>query len=209
MVIGVFENMLAGLGPTMSLLLTLLFFTIVIIIYAVFIFYFYKFLAKKNIIDLKLNRYNRSEHPILEKFLASVFYIVEYIIILPIATFFWFAFLSVFLLLLAKSHDASTILLIATALAASVRVTSYINEQLSQDLAKMLPFTLLALAITETTFFNISLFLQRLNDVPALLSNLPYYILFIVVLELIMRFMDLFMGIFTFNSDEIEGNEEI
>ena len=173
-----------------SLTITLLFFTAVIVIYAVFVFYFYRFLAKKNLIELNLNKYNQYQNPAAIKFFAAIFYIIEYIILLPILTFFWFAILSVLVLVLAKGLDAATILLISAALVAAVRITSYISEDLSKDLAKMLPFTLLAIAITTAGFFDINALLQRIKEIPSLFSNIPYYLLFIVIIELVMRIGD-------------------
>jgi len=170
-----------------SLLLNLAFFTAVIVIYSVFVFYFYRFLAKKNLIELNLNQYNRYANPALVKFFAAVFYVIEYIVVLPILTFFWFAILSILILILAKGIEVQTILLISAALVAAVRITSYVSEDLSKDLAKMLPFTLLAIAITTSGFFEIGPLIARIKEVPGLFKNIPYYLLFIVGIELIMR----------------------
>ena len=42
-------------------------YTIIIAIYSIFIWKFYKFLAKRNIIELNLSQYSRTEHPFLNK----------------------------------------------------------------------------------------------------------------------------------------------
>lgn len=181
-------------GDGTGLILTLLFFTIVIVVYSIFVFYFYRFLAKKNIIELNLSQYNQSSSPAIAKVFAVFFYIAEYIIILPVLTFFWFSVLAVLILLLAKGIDASTILLISVALVAAVRVVAYLNEDLSRDLAKMLPFTLLAIAITTADFFNIGALMSRFADIPSLFSNVPYYLFFIVVVELTMRVVSFFQS---------------
>ena len=170
-----------------NLLLVLAFFTTVIIIYSIFVFNFYRFLARKNIIELNLSQYNQYSNPTAIKFFAIIFFIAEYIILLPVLTFFWFAILSILILILAQGLAVETILLISAALVASVRATAYVNEDLAKDLAKMVPFTLLAIAITTAGFFDISALISRISDIPSLLSNIPYYLLFIVVVELIMR----------------------
>ena len=187
-VISDFINNIVGIfsGQT-NLLLVLIFFTFVIVLYSIFVFNFYRFLSKKNIIELNLNQYNQYSNPTAVKFFAIIFFIVEYIILLPVLTFFWFAILSVLTLVLAKGLEVKVVLLISAALVASVRATSYVSEDLAKDLAKMLPFTLLAIAITTAGFFDISALLSRISDVPALLSSIPYYLLFIVAVELVMR----------------------
>jgi hypothetical protein len=184
------------LAKETSLTATLSFFTALIVIYSTFIFYFYRFLAKKNIIELNLNQYNQYTNTIAVKALATTFYIIEYIILLPVLTFFWFSVLAILILLIAKGLAVNSILLIAAALVASVRIISYINEDLSKDLAKMLPFTLLAIAITTAGFFDIQFFFDRITEIPNLFSSIPYYLLFIVLIELIMRIAEFLYSVF-------------
>ena len=77
-----FVNFSDILGTEASLMLTLLFFTAVLVLYSVFVFYFYRYLAKKNLIELNLEQYNKYSHPGIIKFFAAIFYFIEYIIIL-------------------------------------------------------------------------------------------------------------------------------
>ena len=184
------ENLTNLFTGETNLIITLIFFTAVIVIYAIFVFYFYRFLAKKNLIELNLNKYNQSQHPTAVKFFAAIFYIIEYLIILPILTFFWFTVLAILVLILSKGIEVKTILLISAALVAAVRITSYVSEDLSKDLAKMLPFTLLAIAITTAGFFDVSALLLRIEEIPSLFSHILYYLLFIVIVELVMRISD-------------------
>jgi hypothetical protein len=189
-----------------NLILTLLFFTAVIVIYSVFVYYFYRFLAKKNIIELNLNQYNQYQSPGIVKAFAALFYILEYIIFLPIMTFVWFAVLAILILLLAEGMDVGTILLISAALVASVRFTAYVSENLSKDLAKMLPFTLIAIAITKPGFFNANALLSRFADIPSLFTNIPYYLIFIIAVELVMRGGEFVTKLFR-PTEEIEVGE--
>ena len=173
----------------------LLLLTALIAIYAVFIFFFYRFLAKKNLIELNLSKYNTYQAGTLFKIIAVLFYIMEYIIILPIITFFWFTILTILLFLLAEGIDVQTVILISAALIASVRVTSYISEILSQDLAKMLPFTLLGVALTKPTFFEFATHLSRIQEIPDLFTSIIIYLGFIIIVEFIMRIYDLLNNI--------------
>ncbi len=179
-----------------NIALTLTFFTTVIVIYSIFVFYFYRFLAKKDILELNLNQYTQYSNIAVVKFFAILFYIIEYLMIMPILTFFWFSIFSILILLLAKGIAVKIILLISASLVAAVRITAYINNDLAKDLAKMLPFTLLVIAIMTPGFFNVSIFLERISEIPSLLSSISYYLLFIVAIELIMRTLDLLQSIF-------------
>ncbi len=169
--------------------------TILIAIYAIFIFYFYRFLAKKNLIELNLNKYNKYEKGTVFKLIAIILYVIEYVIILPIMTFFWFTVLAILIFLLSEELTLELVLLISAALIASVRVTSYISENLSQDLAKMLPFTLLGVALTKPIFFDITSHLSRIQEIPTLFGEILIYLIFIIIVELIMRVYDLIKNI--------------
>ena len=198
------EQLTTLLTTESNLILTLLFFTATIVIYSIFVFYFYRFLAKKNIIELNLNQYNKYTGAALVKVFAFIFYVVEYIILLPVITFFWFGVLAILILVLAKGIELNLILLLTASLVAAVRITSYLNEDLAKDLAKMLPFTLLAIAITTAGFFNIQLFFDRIAEIPTLFSNIAYYLLFIIAIELIMRILTFIESVFRGTNAEEE-----
>lgn len=171
--------------------LNLGFYILIIFLYALFIWRFYRFLARRDILSLDLSRYNTSTHPGVRKFLAAIFFIIVYIIILPFITFFWFALLAFFLLFLAKSQSLSSIILISAAVVSSIRLTAYISEDLSKDLSKMLPFTLLGFFIIDPDFFSVNDFILRISEIPNFFTHILLYVLFIIVLELVLR------GLFT------------
>jgi hypothetical protein len=160
------------------------------VIYTVFVYYFYRFLARKNIFELNLAQYNQYSSPGVVKFFAMFFYFLEYILFLPLVVFFWFTFLAILVLMMAEGMSTSSILLIAAAIVASVRVTSYISQNLSKDLAKVFPFTFIAIAVTKQGFFNVNSFLSRVGEIPSLFPNIIYYLLFIAVVEIIMRVIE-------------------
>ncbi len=180
------QGFLDSLPEDYKVLFSLLLYTIFIAIYAIFIWKFYKFLAKKEIIELNLGQYNHSNHPRLDKFLAIVLYTIEYLIILPFLVLFWFTILSLFLLLLSEQGAYET-LLIGAAIIASTRITSYISEDLSKDLAKILPFTVLGLFIIKEDFFNISDTFLKIKEIPTLFNNILLFLLFIFAIEFILR----------------------
>lgn len=206
----ILENLTAILKYQNNPILLLTFFTAVIVIYSTFVFYFYRFLAKKNLIELNLNQYNQYQNQFAIKFFAGLFFIIEYIILLPVLTFFWFAILSILVLILAEGLAVNTILLITAALVASVRITAYLSEDLSKDLAKMVPFTLLGIAITTSGFFNPLGIIEKISEIPSLFTNIPYYLLFIIAVEVVMRTGSFLQDTFrtttaTEEQSEIEG----
>tara|TARA_Y100000310_G_scaffold325724_1_gene389617 strand:+ start:3238 stop:3915 length:678 start_codon:yes stop_codon:yes gene_type:complete len=186
-IINIFRGFREAIPVKYQLLFDLFLYTIFIAIYAIFIWKFYKFLASREIIQLNLKQYNHSQYPGLEKLFAVALFTVEYMIILPFLVFFWFTILSLFLLLLSESQSAQQILLIAAAIIASTRITSYISEDLSKDLAKIFPFTVLALFILQPNFFNLENMFAKIGQIPGLFSNIVVFLVFIFAVEFILR----------------------
>ena len=65
------------------------FFIIFIAIYAIFIWKFYRFLAKRDIFKLDLNKYNNATHPVSGKLLEVFFFCLKFLVIFPVIIFFW------------------------------------------------------------------------------------------------------------------------
>jgi len=186
-IINFFRGFRDAIPVRYQLLFDLFLYTIFIAIYAIFIWKFYKFLASREIIQLNLKQYNHSNYPGMEKFFAVILFTVEYMIILPFLVLFWFTVLSLFLLLLSKSQSAQQILLIAAAIIASTRITAYISEDLSKDIAKILPFTILGLFILEPNFFNIESMFAKVSQIPGLFNHIIIFIVFIFIVEFVLR----------------------
>lgn len=156
-------------------------------VYAVFVFKFYRFLASQNMFALDLSRYEQSTHKLLRKSRQVFFYVVKYIILFPVFAFFWFAVLTVILAFLSKGQSFSETLLTALATVSAVRVTAYYDEDLSKDLAKILPFAVLAVFLIDASFFSVPQSLDILKDAEGYTENIVYYLLFLVLLEFALR----------------------
>ena len=181
-------------------------YVIIITLYSAFVWKFHRFVSKKDVVELNLWKYIKTEKNVMRKLIASIFYIVEYIIVMPFLIFFWFVVLSMFLLFLAKEQTMSNILIIGMATLASIRIISYFNEELSKDLAKLFPFTLLAVFLATPNFFSVEILINRIIEIPNFLKQMAYYIIFVVMLEIILRIFNLIVQFF---SPPEEDDEEI
>jgi len=182
-----FENIIGILPSDQNIIFNLIVYTVLILMYSLFIWKFYRFLANREIIQLDLKQYNYSNHPALEKIFVLCLYTLEYLIILPFLVLFWFAILSIFLLVLSESQDTLQILLISAAIITSTRITSYINEELSKDIAKILPFTILAAFVLGSNFFDPGKIITKLYEIPSLFDNIFIFLVFIFVVEFSFR----------------------
>jgi len=77
--------------------------------------------------------------------------------------------------------------LISAAIITSTRITSYINEELSKDIAKILPFTVLAAFILSANLLDYSNIFTKLSEIPSLFNNILTFLIFIFVVEFIFR----------------------
>jgi hypothetical protein len=179
-----------------------------VLLYTIFIWNFYRFISKKNIISLNLNKYNHSQHPGFAKFLAGMFYFAEYIIILPFLIFFWFLFFTLFLIVLTETLAVGTLLIMSATIIAAIRMASYYNEDVAKELAKILPFTLLGISIINPNFFYFQRIINNLAEIPGFFQNIFNYLLFIVLIEIILRFFDFIFSLFGIHNQDEPPIEE-
>jgi hypothetical protein len=159
------------------------------VLYSVFVFKFYRFLAKRDIFEIDYSKYGKDLAGTASKFVLSVMNMFNYVLLFPVFVIFWFLAIVVLLALLSKNQSVDSILLISISLVTAVRVTAYYNEDLSKDLAKMLPFALLGIFLVDMTFFSPEISINTLTRVPAQAGKIIYYCLFAVLLEMILRIL--------------------
>lgn len=162
-------------------------FLVGVVIYSIFIFKFYRFLARKDIFELNLDRYNTAKHPSPHKILSVIFYVVKYVLFFPIFAFFWFVVLTVLLSFLSKDQTIQQVLLVSIAVVSAIRITAYYNEDLSKDFAKMLPFALLGIFLVDKSYFSFPETCAKLYEIPSQWNAMFYYLVFIIVLEFLLR----------------------
>ncbi|MDD5181657.1 MAG: hypothetical protein PHC66_00630 [Candidatus Nanoarchaeia archaeon] len=158
-----------------------------ILVYAVFVFNFYNFMSKKEIFKFEMTQ--AGSH--LRKGFDVFSYILKHIVIFPVIVSFCFLVLVVFFSFLSKNQSVETILLIAMTLVATIRITSYFNEALSKELAKMIPIALLGVFLVDMGYFSLESSLATLAAVPTFVRTIVYYIGFVVGIEILLRCISL------------------
>ena len=156
-------------------------------VYAVFVFKYYRFVASRDMFAVDLSKYAASRFRWMRTFLHIVMYVAKYLVLFPFFAFFWFAILTLILTFLSKDRSFPDVLLLALVTISSIRVTAYYNEDLSRDLAKILPFAVLAIFLIDTSFFAISESLDLLKETPDHTENILYYLLFLIAMEFVLR----------------------
>ena len=125
-----------------------------IVIYSTFVFKFYRFLAKKDLIDADFSQYSDGFTGFMKRLIDGLLLIVQNILFAPFLISFWVLILAVILTLLSGGDDLYWNVLVATSVVGSVRVISYFSEDLARDVAKMLPFAVLGVFLVDSGSFN-------------------------------------------------------
>jgi len=182
-----YNDFVLAMPTNLKIIPPVFFIAITITVYSLFIWYFHKFLARRDVLRLNLKKYNVYKHDALIKFFAVLFYIAEFLIIGPIVIFFWFTILSISFIILAKELEVGTVMLICAALISAIRITSYFNESLSKELAKLIPLNMIAVVLTTAGFWNLSTTIGRIAQIPSFFNTALYYLFFIFILESVLR----------------------
>lgn len=172
----------------------LLFFIVGIVVYSIFIFKFYRFVARKDIFEIDVDKYTPDWKGVAAKLAHIVGYILKHLFIYPLFLFFWFIVLTVLLVFLTKSQTIHNIMLISVALIGAIRVTAYYSEDLSKDLAKMMPFALLGVFLVDITHFSLAEAWTLLSSLPYAWLTALYYLCTIIGLEFILRIAKAIFG---------------
>lgn len=163
-----------------------------IVVYLIFIFEFYRFVARRDVFELKLRRY--SHGPIsrgiaaIQNLLRVVFYVLEYLLFYPILIIIWYLAFVALLTFLTRDLPIESLLLIAMAVVSGIRVTAYYSEDLSRDLAKMLPLALLGVVVLEgAVAISFERSFELVLEIRTHWQRILTYLLFLIPLEFVLR----------------------
>jgi hypothetical protein len=167
-------------------------FVIGMVLYALFVLTFYKWISKKFVFDVEWKDYKWSKHPGLLKFFSRIGYSLKYVLFSPFLFFLWGGVITLLLFLFTGTNPVpvETTLLISMSLLATIRVTAYIQSELAGELAKTLPLAVLAVFLLDMSSINLSAFLTKVGSLPQHFHLIIMYFLFVVLLELILRLVD-------------------
>lgn len=173
------ENFFSETFPTLMAI-------IAIAAYSGFVFMFYRLLARRDIVTLDLGKYDQSMSRYRAFFRTGV-WLLQYAIAIPLLIAFWTLVMAVILTLLAEGNDHARNALIATSVVGSVRILSYWTEDLSRDVAKMLPFAVLGVFLVGSTSVEFSEFEELRNNADELAASYFNSMILLAILETVLR----------------------
>lgn len=175
-----FESFAVQVLPTFAAILG-------IVLYSAFVYRFYRYLAKKDLIDADFSQYSEGFSGFMKRLVDGIMLIVQNILFAPFLISFWVLILAIILTLLSGGDDLYWNVLVATSVVGAVRVISYFSEDLARDVAKMLPFAVLGVFLVDSGAFNweaVSLLWDQLDDFAISFAS---SMLLVIILETTLR----------------------
>ena len=144
---------------------------------------YYKQLARRDLFEIpKLNMQTK-----FVNFLDRAIYFLKYLLIFPVYSFIWFLIFSFLLFVLSKSRSIEEILFLGIIVVAATRMGAYISEKLAEDMAKLLPLTLIAIFLMDPKAVTLDTLISSFNSILMQLPKVAKYLLFIIVVEWLLR----------------------
>lgn len=163
-------------------------FSIGMVVYGVFVYNFYRFLSKRDLFNINIEKISKgyfsssgkksSGAPRAAAFIAINFFVFPFVI------FLWFLGYSSFMFILVQHMPTATIFLVSSSLIIAIRISAYYREDLSRDLAKLLPFALLAIFLFDPQFYSLVDVLQRLSEIPSFLTQIASFMIVAMIVEI-------------------------
>lgn len=150
---------------------------IMLAIYSIVIYHFYKYIAKRDCFKPSIY-----EH-------SKIIALCKYCFLFPFVAILFFLGFSLILISLTKteSYDISNVLSLSFAIILTIRITAYYTEDLSKDVAKMLPFAILGVFLVDSTYFSFDALIERISLLPENVNLIIQFLIMIIIVEWILR----------------------
>ncbi len=125
-------------------------FIIGIAIYSLFVWYFYRFISRRDLLPKSLLPVTHDRN--ISK-VKTVGYVAAYAVSFPTIIFIWFTVLSFFVFLIAKDMPFNVAIFVSMAIIGVVRILSYYREEAAKEVAKMIPYAILSFLLTSAALY--------------------------------------------------------
>ena len=143
-----------------------LLFIIGIAIYSLFIWYFYRFISKRDLFPKVFYGITyRNENESIAKIIG---YASLYVLGFPVIIFAWFAVLTFFVFFISDNMPFNIAIFVSMAIIGVVRILSYYREDSAKEVAKNVPYAILGFLLTSAAVYaNPNFFTEKnLQSIP-------------------------------------------
>ena len=150
--------------------------TIVLFLAIFIMWYFYhRQLTKKNLFEIPKIDSNSK----FVNFINRLVYFFKYLIIFPVYSFIWFLIFSFLLVLIAKTRPIGEIMFFGIIIVSVTRIAAYVSPKLAEDMAKLLPWALIIVFLTDPTSITIESIQTSFNSFVQEIPKVAKYLIFI------------------------------
>ena len=165
-------------------------FSIGMVIYGIFVYHFYRFLSKRDMFCINIEKISKGRFTSSGKKTSGAPRVATFIItnffVFPFVIFLWFLGYSSFMFLLVQHMETATIFLVSSSLIIAIRISAYYREDLSRDIAKLLPFALLAIFLFNPQFYSLVDVLKRLSEIPSFIIQIAAFMIVVMLVEIVL-----------------------
>lgn len=166
------ESLLSG---DISWLIPILYLVLSIAVYSVIIWHFYRFIARRDSFKISGGKYPKTIG------------FLKYAFLFPFVAFIFFLGFSMLLLFLTRRLEVGMVLSTSFAIILAIRITAYYSEDLSKDVAKMLPFALLGIFLVDPSYFSFDATMANINSLPSYANTIVLFLICLIIVEWILR----------------------
>ena len=171
------EQLLSG---NLEAFQALFYLIIMIAIYSIAVYHFYRYVARRDCFKPSKKKHS--------KFVGFC----KYFFLFPFVAGIFFVGFSLILISLTKKGgvlggEIESILSLAFAIIVTIRITAYYTEDLSKDVAKMLPFAVLGVFLVDSSYFSIETVISRISTIPQYANMIAQFLVLIILVEWILR----------------------
>ena len=164
--------------------ITFLLSVIGIAIYTLFVWYFYRYISKRDIFPKFFYVLEKVENPSLAR---KIFFVGIYIVLFPIVIFIWFVVLSFFVYLIGEDMPMHLAIFVSMSVIGVVRILAYYREDAAREIAKVIPYGILALFLTSAAVYQDPNFFteKEFSSIPSIfIENFEGIIFSVVVISI-------------------------
>ncbi len=157
----------------------------IILFLAIFImwYFYHRQLTRKNLFEIpKIDSDSK-----FVNFINRLVYFSKYLIIFPLYSFIWFLIFSFLLVLIAKARPIGEIMFFGIVIVSVTRIAAYTSPKLAEDMAKLLPWALIIVFLTDPASITIESIQISFNNFVQEIPNVAKYLIFIAFVEWCLR----------------------
>ena len=166
---GVLENPISIFYPE-NRGFTFLMFLIGIAIYSIFVWYFYRFISKRDLFPKLFYQITQRKEDQSLSIPRIAAFIAAYVVAFPFVIFIWFTVLTFFVFFIGQDMPFDIAIFVSLAIIGVVRILSYYREDAAKEVGKLVPYAMLSFFLTSVAVYSDPNFFteKNLETIPSL-----------------------------------------